>query len=58
VVSQYELAFENVDEFRTFMLMEGKPRTGLEPDDLHFQAIGYGHIFDKHFGGEGRWFPR
>jgi hypothetical protein len=33
--------------------MERKPRTGLEPDDLHLQAIGYGHVLDEHSSGQG-----
>jgi hypothetical protein len=55
---EYELAFENIDEFRTFMRMERKLRTGLESDNLHLQAIGYGHVLHKHSGRDGRWLPR
>ena len=40
------------------MKMQRNLRAGLEPNDLHFQAIGYGHILDKESMGERRWFPR
>ncbi len=53
LISQCELAFKKVDEFRAFMSMKRKSCAGLESNDLHFQAGGNSHIFDKYSSGEG-----
>ena len=42
-----EFTFKHVDEFRAFMCMERKSCAGLESDNLHLQAIGHSHVFDK-----------
>jgi hypothetical protein len=58
LAAKYQLAFKNVYEFRAFMGMKRKSCAGLESNDLHLQAIGDGHILDKHSSEETRWLPR
>jgi hypothetical protein len=58
LAAKYQFAFKNVYEFRAFMGMKWKSCTRLESNDLHLQAIGNGHILDKHSSVETRRFPR
>jgi len=55
---KYQFAFKNVYEFRAFMGVKRNPCARFEPNDLHLQAIGDGHILDKDSSEEIRWFPR
>jgi len=58
LTAKREIAFKNVYEFRAFMGMERKSCAWLKSNELHLQAVGHGHVFDKYSGGKGRWFPR
>jgi hypothetical protein len=58
LAAKREIAFKNVYELREFMGMKRKSCAGLKPNDLHLQAVGHGHVLDKHPCSECRWFPR
>lgn len=43
--SQDELTFQNVDEFRAFMRVQGNSCTGLHTHNLHLQTVSHGDVF-------------
>src|SRR5262249_30075126 len=50
----HELALEDEDELGALVSVQGKPRPGLEADDLHLPAVGHRDVLHEHARREAR----